>query len=57
MRAFLSLFLVLVLASFGLATCGDGDDGGDEAVDTASPRSGALDLNWFSMRKGEASGA
>jgi hypothetical protein len=56
MRALPSLAVALILASSGIAACGDGDDGGDEAVDTASPRAGAQDLNRFLMRKGEEPG-
>jgi hypothetical protein len=56
MRALPSLAVALILASSGLAACGDGEDSRDEAVDTASPRSTAQDLNRFLMRKGEEPG-
>lgn len=56
MRALPPLAVVLILASIGLVACGDGEDGGDEAVDTGSPRSGAQDLNRFLMRKDEEPG-
>lgn len=56
MRAVPPLAVALILASSGLAACGDGDDGGDAAVDTARPRSSAQDLNRFLMRTGEEPG-
>ena len=56
MRALPPLAVALILASSGLAACGDGEDGGDEAVDTARPRSGAQDLTRFLMRAGEEPG-
>lgn len=56
MRALPSLAVALVLTSIGLVACGDGEDGGDEAVDTGSPRSGAQNLNRFLMRKDEEPG-
>ena len=56
MRALPPLAVVLILASIGLVACGDGEDGGDEAVDTGSPRSGAQDLNRFLMLKDEEPG-
>ena len=56
MRALPSLAVALILASSGLAACGDGDDGGDAAVSTPGPRSSAPDLKRFLMRKGEEPG-
>jgi hypothetical protein len=56
MRALPSLAVAVILASSGLAACGDGDDGGDEGVDTSRSRSGAQDLNRFLMRKDEEPG-
>lgn len=56
MRALPPLAVVLILASSGLAACGDGDDGGDKAVDSARPPSSAPDLNGFLMRAGEEPG-
>ena len=56
MRALASLAVALILVSSGLAACGDGEDGGDETVDAARPRSSAPDLNRFLMRKGEEPG-
>jgi hypothetical protein len=56
MRALPPLAVVLILASSGLAACGDGDDGGDKAVDRARPPSSAPDLNEFLMRAGEEPG-
>jgi hypothetical protein len=56
MKALPSLAVALILASSGLAACGDGDDDGNGAVETGSPRSGARDLNRFLMRKDEEPG-
>lgn len=56
MRAVPPLAVALILASSGLAACGDGDDGGDQAVASARPRSSVPDLNRFLMRKGEEPG-
>ena len=56
MRVLPSLAVALILASSGLAACGDGDDDGNGAGETGSPRSGARDLNRFLMRNDEEPG-
>ena len=56
MRALPPLAVALILTSSGLAACGDAEDGGGDAVDTARPRSSAQDLSRFLMRKGEEPG-
>ena len=48
--------MALILALSGLAACGDGDDGGDETVDTAGPRAAVPDLDRYLMRTGEEPG-
>ena len=57
MRAVPSLAVALIFAVSGLAACGDGDDGGDEAVDAAAPRSTAQDLDRFLLREGDEPGS
>src|SRR5688572_24890951 len=56
MKALPSLAVALILASSGLAACGDEDDDGNGAVETGSPRSSAQDLSRFLMRKDEEPG-
>jgi hypothetical protein len=56
MRGLPPLAIGLILVSFGLGACGDGDDGEDAGGDSGGQPAETRDLNRFLMRQGEEPG-